>query len=79
MTAHPPMRWAAPDGRPSLLDGLASTRTIRRYTDEPIPDEDMAELRADVVAQIEESFRTLTYAGQENVVLGLPEGAARRA
>jgi nitroreductase len=31
----------APDGLP-LLEGLATTRTIRRYTDEPIPDDDLA-------------------------------------
>lgn len=28
----------------TLLDGLATTRAIRRYTDEPIPDEDLATL-----------------------------------
>jgi nitroreductase len=27
---------------PSLLEGLASTRAIRRYTDEPVPDVDLA-------------------------------------
>ena len=26
----------------SLLDGLATTRAIRRYTADPIPDEDLA-------------------------------------
>jgi nitroreductase len=37
-----------PDDRPpgpepiGLLEGLATTRAIRRYTDEPIPDEDLA-------------------------------------
>ncbi len=29
---------------PELLAGLASTRTIRRYTDEPIPEADLAEI-----------------------------------
>jgi nitroreductase len=29
---------------PQLLDGLASTRTIRRYTDEPIPDDDLSSI-----------------------------------
>ncbi len=31
-------------GRPdvSLLDGLATTRAIRRYTDDPVPDDDLA-------------------------------------
>jgi nitroreductase len=28
----------------SLLEGLATTRAIRRYTDAPIPDEDLAEI-----------------------------------
>ena len=28
----------------SLLEGLATTRAIRRYTDEPIPDADLAEI-----------------------------------
>ena len=27
-----------------LLEGLATTRAIRRYTDEPIPDEDLASI-----------------------------------
>ncbi|MEQ1704145.1 MAG: nitroreductase family protein, partial [Ilumatobacteraceae bacterium] len=27
-----------------LLAGLASTRTIRRYTDEPIPEADLAQI-----------------------------------
>lgn len=27
---------------PTLLEGLATTRTIRRYTDEPIPDDDLS-------------------------------------
>jgi nitroreductase len=31
-----------PAQEPSLLQGLATTRTIRRYTDEPIPDDDLA-------------------------------------
>ena len=31
-----------PAAQPLLLDGLASTRTIRRYTDEPIPESDLA-------------------------------------
>ena len=31
-----------PAQEPSLLQGLATTRTIRRYTDEPIPDADLA-------------------------------------
>jgi nitroreductase len=30
--------------QPSLLEGLATTRAIRRYTDEPIPDEDLASI-----------------------------------
>lgn len=31
------------EGRPiGLLDGLATTRAIRRYTDDPIPDEDLS-------------------------------------
>ncbi len=29
---------------PELLAGLASTRTIRRYTDEPIPDADLSDI-----------------------------------
>src|SRR5262245_20299460 len=29
-------------GREGLLTGLSTTRTIRRYTDEPIPDADLA-------------------------------------
>lgn len=29
---------------PELLEGLATTRTIRRYTDEPIPDADLARI-----------------------------------
>jgi nitroreductase len=29
---------------PGLLDGLATTRTIRRYTSDPIPDEHLAEM-----------------------------------
>ncbi len=34
------------DGAPAvtLLDGLATTRAIRRYTDEPIPDGDLTEI-----------------------------------
>jgi len=28
----------------SLLDGMATTRAIRRYTDDPIPDEDLASI-----------------------------------
>ena len=28
----------------TLLDGLATTRAIRRYTDEPIPDDDLTEI-----------------------------------
>ncbi len=28
----------------SLLDGLATTRAIRRYTDDPVPDDDLAEI-----------------------------------
>jgi nitroreductase len=31
-----------PAQEPTLLHGLATTRTIRRYTDEPIPDDDLA-------------------------------------
>ena len=36
----------APPGRAtiSLLEALATTRTIRRYTDAPLPDEDLAEI-----------------------------------
>jgi nitroreductase len=30
--------------QPSLLEGLATTRAIRRYTDETIPDEDLASI-----------------------------------
>lgn len=37
MTAPQPSLLPVP-----LLEGLASTRTIRRYTDEPIPDDDLA-------------------------------------
>lgn len=33
-----------PDDDLSLLDGLATTRAIRRYRDEPIPDEDLARI-----------------------------------
>jgi nitroreductase len=33
---------AHPSDRVGLLDGLATTRAIRRYTDAPIPDEDLA-------------------------------------
>jgi nitroreductase len=32
----------APDDSVSLLEGLATTRAIRRYTEEPIPDADLA-------------------------------------
>src|SRR3546814_12730320 len=28
----------------SLLDGMATTRAIRRYTDDPIPEDDLAEI-----------------------------------
>ena len=28
----------------SLLEGIATTRAIRRYTDEPIPDADLASI-----------------------------------
>jgi nitroreductase len=40
LNTHAAMR----DGDPlvGLLDGIATTRAIRRYTDEPIPDEDLA-------------------------------------
>jgi nitroreductase len=31
-----------PPQEPTLLQGLATTRTIRRYTDEPIPEDDLA-------------------------------------
>jgi nitroreductase len=31
-----------PAQEPTLLQGLATTRTIRRYTDEPIPEDDLA-------------------------------------
>ncbi len=37
------MSSPAPEGLP-LLEGLATTRTIRRYTDEPIPDDDLASI-----------------------------------
>ncbi len=33
---------STPDPAVSLLDGLASTRAIRRYTDDPVPDDDLA-------------------------------------
>jgi nitroreductase len=33
---------STPDTAVSLLDGLASTRAIRRYTDDPVPDHDLA-------------------------------------
>jgi nitroreductase len=33
---------AEPTGPVSLLDGLATTRAIRRYTDDPIPDDHLA-------------------------------------
>jgi nitroreductase len=32
------------DERTSLLEGLATTRAIRRYTDDPIPDADLASI-----------------------------------
>ena len=31
-----------PDPPVALLDGLATTRAIRRYTDDPVPDDDLA-------------------------------------
>jgi nitroreductase len=31
-----------PGPEPTLLEGLATTRTIRRYTDDPIPDDDLS-------------------------------------
>lgn len=37
------MSGAGPE-RVSLLDGLATTRAIRRYTTDPIPDEDLAQI-----------------------------------
>jgi nitroreductase len=33
-----------PDDPVGLLEGLATTRAIRRYTDEPIPDDDLASI-----------------------------------
>ena len=32
------------DGMPTLLEGLATTRAIRRYTDDPVPEEDLAKI-----------------------------------
>jgi nitroreductase len=34
----------SPDDPIGLLEGLATTRAIRRYTDDPIPDEDLASI-----------------------------------
>ena len=36
---------------PSLLEGLATTRAIRRYTDEPISDADLARVRRAAAAE----------------------------
>ena len=35
---------AAPEHQPLLLEGIASTRAIRRYTDDPVPPADLANL-----------------------------------
>ncbi|MGB0112552.1 MAG: nitroreductase family protein [Ilumatobacteraceae bacterium] len=42
MTPGPVQPDATPADQVSLLEGLRSTRAIRRYTDAPIPDEDLA-------------------------------------
>lgn len=34
----------APDAPVTLLEGLSTTRAIRRYTDDPIPDDDLASI-----------------------------------
>lgn len=38
------MTGPRPADQPTLLAGLASTRTIRRYTSEPMPDDDLASI-----------------------------------
>ena len=44
----------SPPDPPTLLEGLASTRTIRRYTAEPIPDADLATIMWHYVDHIED-------------------------
>ena len=39
-----PTSGPVPDRLPALLDGLATTRTIRRYTAEPIPEAELASI-----------------------------------
>ena len=47
----------------SLLDGIATTRAIRRYTDEPISDEDLATINEAVPAYIPSKIPAGVYEG----------------
>ena len=55
-----------PDEAVGLLEGLASTRAIRRYTDDPIPDADLAAIRANRTAYAE-----AVVAGNHDAVAGM--------